>query len=92
LDKKRIELHSKVGQAIEQLFTEGIEEYYGLLAYHYSKAEDWTQAQRYLFKAGDRAGQIAADAEALEHYHNALKAYEQAFGDKWKPIDRASLE
>jgi hypothetical protein len=90
--KKRKELHTKVGQAIEDLFPERLEEYYGLLAYHYAKAEDWKQAQRYLFKAGDRAGQIAADAEALDHYQNALKAYENVFGDKWEPVERASLE
>ena len=90
--QKRRELHSWIGQAIETLFPDRLEEYYGVLAYHYARAENWEKAQEYLFKAGDRAGKIAADAEALEHYQNALKAYGYVFGDKWEPVQRASLE
>ena len=60
-----------------------MEEFYSLLAYHYSKAEDWERAQDYLFKAGDRAGVIAADAEALAHYREALEASVRAFGEEW---------
>jgi tetratricopeptide (TPR) repeat protein len=90
--QKRRELHSRIGQAIETLFPDRLEEYYGLLAYYYARAENWEKAQEYLFKAGDRAGKIAADTEALEHYQNALKAYGHVFGDKWEPVQRASLE
>ena len=38
-------------------------------------AEDWEKAQEYLFKAGDQAGRMAADAEALDHYRQAEAAY-----------------
>ena len=78
--------------AIEALFADRLEEFSGLLAYHYSKAEDWEKAQEYLFKAGDQAGSIAADAEALEHYERAMEAYARAFGDTWDPLERATLE
>jgi class 3 adenylate cyclase/tetratricopeptide (TPR) repeat protein len=90
--QKRRDLHSRIGQALETLFPDRLEEYYGLLAYHYASAQNWEKAQEYLFKAGDRAGKIAADAEALEHYQKALRAYEHVFGDKWEPVQRASLE
>jgi tetratricopeptide (TPR) repeat protein len=90
--KKRRELHGKVASAIEQLFSERLDEFASVLAYHYAKAEDWEKAQEYLFKAGDQAGSIAADAEALIHYQQALDAYGKVFGDRWDPLQRGILE
>ena len=58
--QKRRELHARVAQAIESLFAERLEEFYGLLAYHYARAEAWDKAQEYLLKAADQAGQMAA--------------------------------
>lgn len=62
-----------------------------MLAYHYARAEAWEKAQTYLFKAGDQAGRVAADAEALTHYRQALAAYTRVFGDRWDPVQRAIL-
>jgi tetratricopeptide (TPR) repeat protein len=90
--QRRRELHSKVGQAIEALFPDRLEEFYSLLAYHYARAENWEKAQDYLFKAGDQAGKIAADAEALTHYQEAIETYTRVFGDKWDPVQRGILE
>ena len=45
-----------------------------------------------LVESGDHAGAIAADSEALGHYHQAMEAYGRAFGDRWDPVHRASLE
>lgn len=90
--QKRRKLHGRVAQAIEELFAERLEEFYGLLAYHYARAEVWDKAQEYLLKAADQAGQMAADAEALNLYQQATDAYARAFGDKWDPVQRASLE
>lgn len=90
--RRRQELHRQVGDCIETLFANRLEEFYGLLAYHYARAEDWAKAQDYLFKAGDQAGKIAADAEALAHYQQAMAAYTRAFGDRWDAFQRAVLE
>jgi class 3 adenylate cyclase/tetratricopeptide (TPR) repeat protein len=90
--RRRRELHSRVAASIESAFADRLDDFYGLLAYHYTKAEDWTKAQEYLFKAGDQAGTIAADAEALEHYEQAMEVYTRAFGDKWDPLQRAAVE
>jgi len=92
LQDRRRQLHRRAGACIEALFADRLEEFYGLLAYHYARAEDWQKAQAYLFKAGDQAGRIAADAEALAHYRQAMDAYARAFGDRWEPVERASLE
>jgi tetratricopeptide (TPR) repeat protein len=89
---KRRELHARVGQATETLFAGRLEEFYGLLAYHYTAAGDWEKAQHYLLRVGDQAGEMAADAEALAHYQQAIAAYEQAFGEPMPPAQRASVE
>ena len=90
--QRRRELHGRVGEALERLFGDRLEEFYSLLAYHYTRAETWEKAQDYLFKAGDQAGGIAADAEALDNYRQALQAYERAFGDRWDPLQHAGIE
>jgi tetratricopeptide (TPR) repeat protein len=90
--QERREVHARVGAAIESQMTDRIDEFYGLLAYHYSAAEQWEQAQDYLFKAGDQAGRMAADAEAVALYHQAMEAYSRVRGDDWDPFERAQLE
>lgn len=90
--KKRLELHAKVASAIEQLFSNRLDEFSPVLAYHYAKAEQWEKAQEYLFRAGDQAGRIAADAETLSYYDEALVTYTRVFGDTWDPVERAMLE
>ncbi len=88
----RRELHRRVAQAIRELFAGRLEEFYGLLAFHYARAEEWEKAQDYLFRAGDQAVRLAADAEALDYYRQATAAYARAFGDRWDPLHRAVLE
>ena len=90
--RKRRSLHGEVGRAMEIMFENRLEEFHGLLAYHFAKAEEWEKAHQYLIKAGDQAGKIAADSEALVHYREALLTYERAFGDNWETLQRVSLE
>jgi class 3 adenylate cyclase/tetratricopeptide (TPR) repeat protein len=90
--QKRKALHGRVGQAIEDLYGDRLDEYYVLLAYHYAQSEAWEKAQYYLLKAGDQAGRLAADAEALTIYQQAIAAYVQAFGDEWDTLQRANLD
>lgn len=91
LVRRRKLLHLRVAQSLEGLFAERLEEFYGLLAYHYTRAEEWKRAHEYLVLAGDHSGRMAADAEALANYKEALAAYERAFGREWDPLQRASL-
>lgn len=90
--RRRRELHRRVGEAIERLFADRLDELHGLLAYHAARGEDWERAQRYLLRAGDQAARLAADAEALAHYQHAVEACERAFGDQWEPSERAALD
>jgi len=90
--QRRRELHATVGRAIESLFSDRLEEFYGLLAYHFARAEAWEDAQDYLLKAADQAGDLAADAEALALYEQALEVHGRASPARWTPIQRVSVE
>ena len=92
LYQKRRELHAAVGQVIEKQFAGRLEEFYGLLAYHYARAEAWEKAQEYLIKAGDQAGRMAADAEALAHYQQAMQAYAKSSHVLWDSVQQAELK
>jgi class 3 adenylate cyclase/tetratricopeptide (TPR) repeat protein len=92
LVERRRTIHASVAQAIETLFGDRIDELTTLLAYHYALAEDWEKAQEYLFKAGDQAGRMAADAEALEHYRRAEAAYGKVAGRELTAFQRAALD
>jgi class 3 adenylate cyclase/tetratricopeptide (TPR) repeat protein len=88
----RRELHRRVGHALETLDPGEPGQRFALLAYHYSRAEDWERANGYLLKAGDQAADIAADSEALDQYRRAMTAHVQVFGERWEPLQQAQLE
>ena len=91
VDRRR-KLHLQVATAIETLFPDRLDEFAGILAHHFTAAEEWDRAQHYLFRAGDQAGRMAGDTEALARYRQAIDAYAKAYGDRWDPFDRAVLE
>jgi len=74
LTPSRTVLHQKVGEAFEEIFAERVEEFIGLLAYHYFRGEAWEKALHYSARAGDAAVDLYAYAEAREHYRRALEA------------------
>ena len=88
--RDRRQLHACVAQAIESA-PEGLQDDSDLLAYHYSKAERWDQAQHYLFTAGEKASALGAQ-EASEYYRQALEALLRG----WLPLEgedqRGSLD
>ena len=87
---RRQELHGAVAAAMETLYAGRLEKLYGVLAYHYARAQAWGKAQEYLLKAGDQAHGIAADAEALAHYEEAMATYERARGMPGAPCSGPS--
>ena len=63
-----------------------------MLAYHYARADDSGKAQEYLFKAGDQAGGIAADLEALEHYRAAVSILKRSSSNNVDSFMQAELD
>jgi len=70
--KRRKEVHGRIGKAIEELYPDRLEEFYEMLAHHYSKAEDSEKAYHYLKLSGDKATKNYAKWEALGFYQGAI--------------------
>ena len=84
--KKRKEWHLIIADSIQSLFSEKRHEFYGMLAYHYGKAEDLDKAEEYLIKAGEEALKSSASSEALKHYQEALNIYLNKCGRAVDPV------
>lgn len=85
LPLKRKELHLKVASSIERVFNGRLQDFYGMLAYHYSNADNVEKAEEYLIKAGEGALKSSASNEALHYYQEALDIYLAKHGDEADP-------
>ena len=74
LSKRKKELHEKVGRVIEETYPEKLEEFYGILAYHFLRGEDWHRAYRYSREAGLKSLAFSAYEEAQRYFEEALSA------------------
>ena len=92
LEDSRRGIHRRVAQAMEGLFADRLDEFSSLLAHHYTCAEDWDKAQAWLFRAGDLAGRMAADTEALALLRQAELAYLKVYGNRLEPMERTALQ
>jgi len=76
LNERRLTLHEHVADAIEAIFDGRLEEHLGELANHYSHSRNTRKAIEYSQRAGERAVQLSANAEAIRHLTTALKLLE----------------
>jgi class 3 adenylate cyclase/tetratricopeptide (TPR) repeat protein/ribosomal protein L40E len=77
LIERRRTFHLRVGEAIEELFPDRIEEFLGLLAHHYYSANALEKAAEYLVRAGDMAWNEVTLKEAIEFYKQAGDVYQR---------------
>jgi predicted ATPase/class 3 adenylate cyclase len=73
LKSRRQHLHARIAQVMEEQFPEIVETQPELLAQHYTGAGLTEQAIVYWDKAGERATQRSANAEAIERLSKALE-------------------
>jgi class 3 adenylate cyclase/tetratricopeptide (TPR) repeat protein len=73
LRKKRRELHGSIGQAIEALYPDRMEEFYEVLAYHYARSNDTDKAIHYLRLSGEKAARSYSNWEAVGFYKEAIR-------------------
>jgi len=92
LHQKRKGIHLQVARSIEKVFKERLHEFYGMLAFHYSQAEDLNKTEEYLIKAGEESLRSSASAEALHFCQQALDLYLKKAEDKADPKKIAMLE
>ncbi len=75
--KRRKEIHEKIGRAIEEIYPDRLEEFYEMLAYHYSKSDDLEKAYQYLKLSGNKAMRSYSPTEAFRFYRDAIGILKQ---------------
>jgi len=71
--KRRKGIHEKIGEAIEALYPDRLEEHYELLAYHYSHSANAGKAVEYLDLANQKAIRVNAMEEAKAYFDEAME-------------------
>ena len=92
LKRTRRELHARSAEAIERIFGDHLDDFHGLLAWHFTQAENYDKAREHLQKAGDAAASSAASAEALGFFREAYRVFLLAHGEKGHTEERAMFE
>jgi predicted ATPase len=70
--KRRKEIHEEIGEVIEALYPDRLEEYYELLAYHYGRSANADKAAQYLDLANQKAAKLNAMEEAKTYFDEAM--------------------
>ena len=88
LQERRREIHRRAGAALEQLFTERLEEFSPLLARHFFECGDLRKALTYAVQAAEKAESLFAHEEALRLYERARACAERlSLADQLAAID-----
>ncbi len=77
----RRSLHHAVGQTLEGLYAERLDEIAATLALHFERAEEYEKAVRYLVRAGEVAARAYAVDEAIELFGHALELAPASFSE-----------
>ena len=75
--KRRKEIHEKTGKAIESLYPNRLEEFYEMLAYHYSRSDNLDKACHYLKLSGNKSTRNNSLWEAYRFHQEALSILNQ---------------
>jgi tetratricopeptide (TPR) repeat protein len=73
LTKRKKNLHEKIGNAIEKLYADRIEEQYELLAHHYALSEHWEKAIHFGRLAAEKAHKLSQFQQAVTIYEKTAK-------------------
>jgi class 3 adenylate cyclase/tetratricopeptide (TPR) repeat protein len=77
LTKRKKQLHSAIGSAIEELYKGNIDEHYSLLADHYIEGESYEKGAAFSRMAGRKAGKRASFTEAIAYYSKGISSLEK---------------
>jgi class 3 adenylate cyclase/tetratricopeptide (TPR) repeat protein len=76
LSSRKKMLHDKIGQGIEQLYKDNLHDYYGVLAEHFIKAENYKNGAKYSRLADKKAEKAASLVNAIEYAKKRIKCLE----------------
>jgi tetratricopeptide (TPR) repeat protein len=74
----RATLHEQIAQFIETTFSEALDRYVNLLAFHYEHSENEAKKREYLLKAGAAAQADYANEAAIQYFEKALPLLDPA--------------
>jgi len=77
--------HARIGEAVEQAYSDRASEHFGVLAHHFTQAQRWHKSLEYLLAAAQQAERNFASREALALYDEALRAAERLSGGVGDP-------
>jgi tetratricopeptide (TPR) repeat protein len=80
LARKRKELHSLIGSAIEALHKDDLAEHYEILSEHFSRAEDYRKAAEYAKRAARKAERSASMPDAIVYARKRVLYAEKLSG------------
>ena len=72
LRRRLRQFHRRVGEAIEELFIDRVEEQASRLAHHFDEGRDFEKALKYYTLAADAAARLYANVEANTQYARAI--------------------
>jgi len=73
LNTDRRQLHQTIGETLEALYPDRLDELSALLGHHFALAGDNQRAYSYFIQAGDTAVSAYANKEAIVHYSRAVE-------------------
>lgn len=73
LVQNRCQLHRRVGEVLEEIGAESPGQFNQLLAYHFSRSDDYQKASKYLQLAAEEARDHYANATAIAYYQQLLE-------------------
>lgn len=82
---RRARVHLRVGEAIEALHPDHLDEHASALAYHFSEAAPaggTAKAFRYTLRSAERAARLLSHEEAADAYGRALDLFDRAAGQR----------
>jgi predicted ATPase len=91
LQKRKKEIHAKIGAAIESLYPDRLEEYYELLAYHYGRSVNFDKAWEYLYFANQKAAKLNAMEDAKAYFDQAMQLLDNLPDTKQNRTRRLSI-
>jgi DNA-binding NtrC family response regulator/tetratricopeptide (TPR) repeat protein len=77
--------HARIGEAVEQVYSDRVSEHSGVLAHHFTQAQRWHKSVEYLLAAAQQAERTFASREALALYDEALRAAARLAGGVGDP-------
>ncbi|MGD8983090.1 MAG: hypothetical protein PVI53_03650, partial [Desulfobacteraceae bacterium] len=76
LNQRRQQIHGRIAQTIEELYTDRLEEHYEMLAHHYERSGNAAKAVEYLILAGEKSNGNSAARAACEFFSKAFELVE----------------